>query len=73
MNQMTQFPPVSPVKQLSDLDLSELLDHNRLAYQAALKAAQHIKEEIILLGREKARRDGQLIMPSFDRIMNPRV
>jgi len=71
MNQMTQIAPVSPVKQLTDEDITELLEHNRLAYQAALKAVEHLKQELILLGREQAKRDGQLVMPSFERILNP--
>ena len=71
MNQMTQIAPVSPVKQLSDFALEELLHHNRLAYQAALRAAEDLKTELICLGREQAKRDGQLVMPSFERILNP--
>lgn len=71
MNQMTKFAPVDPVKQLSDEDLNELLEHNRVAYSAAIRAAEHLKQEITLLGREQAKRDGQLIMPSFERILNP--
>ncbi len=71
MNQMTQITPVSPVKKLSDDDLTELLEHNRVAYQAAIKAVESLKMELLCLGREQARRDGQLIMPSFERILNP--
>ncbi len=66
-----KIDPVEPVKQLTDSDLNELLEHNRLAYDVALKAAEGLKQELILLGREQARRNGQLIMPSFERILNP--
>lgn len=69
MNQMTQINPVAPVKQLSDEDLNELLKHNRVAYKAALKVVEHLKTELLCLGREQAKRDGQLIMPTFDRIL----
>ena len=71
MNQMTQIAPVSPAKALSDDNLTELLEHNRAAYHAAIKAAESLKMELLCLGREQAKRDGQLVMPSFERILNP--
>ena len=63
--------PAEPAKNLSDDEITELLDHNRVAYQAALKAMQYLKEEITILGREQARREGIMFPPSFEAILTP--
>lgn len=63
--------PAEPVKNLTDAEITELLDHNRVAYQAAIKVVESLKMELLCLGREQARRDGQLMMPSLERILNP--
>ena len=73
MNTMTKIrTPQKPAEQLLSLsDLQELIAHNRMAYQISLEATKQIKDELTRLGREQARRDGQLIMPSFERILIP--
>ena len=71
MNHVAQIEFATPLTKISDENLTELLDHNRVAYQVALKAAESLKVDLLRLGREQARRDGQLMMPSFERILNP--
>lgn len=71
MNQMTKIAPVAPVQKLSDTELKELLEYNRVAYQAAVAATKSLKQEITVLGREQARREGIMFPPSFETILQP--